>query len=502
MQLLPILLVLAPLSSSAPEPLSLDALFGLLADKHPLFTKETLKSDGERAAQRSHLGTQDWNLQARPTIAYSEPDASNPFAGDKAGTLGFEASAERVLWSTGGRFRANISSNYTHQRFAEIAESDTQLPPGTPDPSTLLPPGLENFVQLGVGVSYSHPLMQNLGGTLDRLPFELSGFNIARVELEAAENKEALLLDIGLRYLDWVFLNEQQKLMKARLKLAQRSLRLVLKRHKANLVDKVDVLRADDSVQIAKQSLVWTKARSKAKQSELAVLTQEPKIYNQAPSYPLYEVHDLPDADSAITSLKESSRLVQTLNTVRSQLERQHAGIEETLEPQLFVTVGAGVTHDIAGYVDDTSENDLRPDVYALLNFQYPLGNTTAEADADGTRLKIMQVQEEVKEVELSLEATARSLLIQLKDLQEVLRLNELQIKSAQRKTQEESKLYKRGRSMLTFVLQSQDGEQSAKLARAETAATYQKLFLQYQALTDALLKQHQSTPAPPQEEP
>ena len=43
MQLLPILLVLAPLSSSAPEPLSLDALFGLLADKHPLFTKETLK---------------------------------------------------------------------------------------------------------------------------------------------------------------------------------------------------------------------------------------------------------------------------------------------------------------------------------------------------------------------------------------------------------------------------------------------------------------------------
>ena len=407
---------------------------------------------------------------------------------ERAGTVGFEASAERALWSTGGRLRANVSTNYTHQRFASTDASTQALPPGALDPSTLLPPGLENFVQLGVGVSYSHPFMQNLGGTLDRLPFELSQFSIDRVQLEAAENKENLLLDIGMRYLDWVYLKEQEDLMQARLKLAQKSLRQVIKRRRANLVDKVDVLRADDSVQIAKQSLVWTKARLKAKQAELAVLTQDPKLYQLEPDYPLYKLHSLPEPDAATAALKDSSRLIQTLNTVRAQLEKHRSGLEETLEPKLFLTVGAGVTHDIAGYVDETNESDLRPDVYALLNFQYPLGNTTAQAEADGKQLQIMQITEEIKEVELSLEATARGLLIQLQELEEVLRLNDMQIKSAQRKTQEESKLYQRGRSMLTFVIQSQDGEQSAKLSKAETAATYQKLYLQYRAVTDKLL--------------
>ena len=314
MQLLPILLVLTPLATPSPAPLSLEVLFEMVSQSHPLFTKEDLKRDTERAAQRAHLGAEDWTLKASPTLAYREPDASNPFAGERAGAIGFEASAERSLWSTGGRLRANVSTNYTHQRFAATDDSAQTLPPGAIDPSTLLPPGLENFVQLGMGVSYSHPLMQNLGGTLDRLPFELSQFNIDRVQLEAAENKESLLLDIGMRYLDWVSLAEQQKLMQARLKLAQRSLKQVIKRRRANLVDKVDVLRADDSVQIAKQSLVWTKARLKAKQAELAVLTQDPTLYQLEPGYPLYKLHALPKLSMRLRS--ESDKLASMIDSI------------------------------------------------------------------------------------------------------------------------------------------------------------------------------------------
>ena len=91
--------------------------------------------------------------------------------------------------------------------------------------------------------------------------------------------------------------------------------------------------------------------------------------------------------------------------------------------------------------------------------------------------------------MELDLESSMVSLLIRIVELEKVLALNRAQIESAEEKTEEELKLYNRGRSQLTFVIQSRDNEQNARLSLAENAALYHGLILQYRALLDELLK-------------
>jgi hypothetical protein len=78
-------------------------------------------------------------------------------------------------------------------------------------------------------------------------------------------------------------------------------------------------------------------------------------------------------------------------------------------------------------------------------------------------------------------------LLTQASQLETVLQLNQEQIESAERRTAEELKLYDQGRGELTFVIQSQDSEQAARLTYAVNALTYHKLLLQLQEITDQL---------------
>ena len=89
----------------------------------------------------------------------------------------------------------------------------------------------------------------------------------------------------------------------------------------------------------------------------------------------------------------------------------------------------------------------------------------------------------------LELEAALVNTRIRIDELAEVLRLNREQIVSAREKTGEELKLYGQGRGNLTFVIQSRDSEERAKSTYAENALTYQKLVIQYLALTDDLYR-------------
>ena len=77
---------------------------------------------------------------------------------------------------------------------------------------------------------------------------------------------------------------------------------------------------------------------------------------------------------------------------------------------------------------------------------------------------------------------------IQIQELERVLALNQEQIESAKAKTGEELKLYNQGRGELTFVIQSQDSEQNAKLTYAQNGLTYHRLIVAYRALLDELL--------------
>ncbi|UCF78361.1 MAG: TolC family protein [Candidatus Eiseniibacteriota bacterium] len=456
------------------QAVTLEAFLEAASKNHPLFAKEAMSVEIEETRRQRYLGAEDWVITSSPYFLHQKPVGSSAFASERVDLLSLNAGAERAFWRTGGRLSVSVSSDVADQRFPEI-----ELP------GFSIPLGPERFYQHRIYAIYSHPLLQNYRGKLDRLEYELAEYAVDLSAIQSLEEQEGFLLDLGARFLEWTLLSEQSRIAADRLRLAEEQLQQTERRRRANLIDEVDVLRAEDAVRIARQSTMLIESQWKSKQAELAVLAVWQEIYYAAPEYDLYELADLPSPEQAVSVLTVRSRLLRTLATLREQLLHQRAGLVEAARPQLFLNVGAG----LQGGEDEFGESLLldKPDLLVGAELRVPLGNRTARTDIQVSDLQLERLELEMGQVALDLEAGVSSLLIQIEELRAVLALNLEQIESARKKTEEEERLYNQGRGELTFVIQSRDNEESAKLRYAQNAATYQQLVLHYRALMDEL---------------
>jgi outer membrane protein TolC len=458
--------------------ITLPELIESVQKNHPFFAKESLTSEIELKAREGYLGAKDWVVRSSPYYVYQEPVSSGLGVPSKLHNVGGDIAVEKMLWNTGGRFSVSWSTSYNDQTVADIV-----IPMPTGD--IVIPVGPSSFYTNKAYLTYTQPLMQNFGGRLDRLEYELSAYTVDILDLQAQENQEAFVLDLAGIFLDWVLLIEQQRIARERLALSQEQLQQIKRKRAAYIVDRVDVLRAEDAVRISEQSIVLIESQLEAKRAELAVLAQNEGLYNEQPDFELYRIDTLPEPEKAVATIKENSKILMALRTRREQLEYLINGYEEMKRPQLYLSVGAGMQ---GGHEDFSESFDLdKPDILIALDLRYPLGNRKARADILKTELEIKQLDENIQSIELEFEAGVKNLLIVIKKMEEVLKLNEEQIASAQAKTAEEIKLYNQGRNLLAIVIQSRDNEEQARLSYAQNAATYHKLILQYRALMDEL---------------
>jgi outer membrane protein TolC len=456
----------------------MDAFLESVRAEHPLFAREELSPQIQMRDQDRYLGSQDWTIFATPYYAYQEFLATSAFSPEKAQMVGASLGLEKMFWGTGGRFAVTWSTDYTDQTIPDI------VIPFVPDP-IVIPSGPSEFYQNRAYLTYTQPLLQNMGGRLDRLSYELAEYSIDFTEIQAAENEEGLILDLGTRFLDWVLLTEQMRIARERLDLAEEQLGQIKRKRAANLVDRVDVLRGEDAVREASQGIVLIESQWKSKQAELAVLAQSDELLQTNPQFDIYSTETLPSPDEAVARMKEKSRILNGLTTRRRQLEYLRTGYDETSRPQLYLSIGAGLQ---GGDEEIGSSFEMdKPDVLVALDFRYPLGNRTARADLAKTELEIEQLVHDIEDVTLDLEAAVRNLLILIAEFEKVLEIDQERITSAEAKTREELRLYNQGRGILTFVIQSRDSEEQAKLVYAQNAVSYHRLVLQYRALMDEL---------------
>ncbi|NIO28031.1 MAG: TolC family protein [Candidatus Latescibacteria bacterium] len=458
------------------QTINIDTFLDLAQRNHPFFIKEAMQAEIERKNRQRFLGAQDWVLSSTPTYVHQKPITTSAFAPTTLDIFTVGATAEKAYWRTGGRFSVEWSSQVTDQTIPDIIIPTIGR----------IPTGPSRLYQHGISVAYSQPLLQNKWGRLDRLEYELGKYNIDFAQLQALENQENFLLDLSIRFLDWALLTEQIEIARERLRLAEEQLDQTTRMRRANLVDEVDVLRAEDATRIAKQNIVLLESGWKAKQAELAVLSKSTDLYGQSPEFDLYALKRLPTADEAVSQLRLKSRLLQVLLVRKQQLEYQREGFVEISMPQLFLNIGAGLQEGENEFGESLGLD--KPDIFISLAFSYPLGNRTALADIKTTDSQIRQLEEDIKSIELDLESASRNLLIQINELEKVLALNLEQIESARQKTAEEQKLYDQGRGQLTFVIQARDNEENAKLTYAQNAKFYHELILQHRALLDELL--------------
>ena len=458
------LLMLVSLGCFA-QTITLTEFLDLAKENHPFFKKEKLAAEIEKKESESLLGSKDWLASISPYYDHLGEVSASSYMADKINRFGLSTGLQKSIWATGGSFGLSVSSGYSR--------------------SELLPSGTSEAYTHGIGLSYTQPLLQNLGGKLNRLKYELSGYTVSFTEVQVLENQETFVLDLALSFLGWVQIHEEIKIAEERFNLAEEQLEQIQKRYNSNLVDRVDVLRGQDALRTAEQGLLQLNSLWRAKQAELAVIAQSAELYGKSPVFDLYGLEELPGIEESVIGLKKQSRLLQTFDILKEQLVCSRDGLIEQKRPQLNLSFSGSLNGS-----DEEIGKSLeisKPDASLLLEFSTPLGNRGIKSGIEKVDLQIKKLQEEKRDIEITLEATLRNLLIRIVDMENILKLNQAQIESAREKTSEEIKTYNQGRGQLTFVIQSRDNEQNARLGYTGNAALYHTLLLQYHALLDEL---------------
>jgi outer membrane protein TolC len=438
-----------------------------LRETHPLFEREELTARIEQEEQNSYLGAEDWTVFS--SVSYSHEEPAIAIAGpDRTDALSVHGGVERLFWRTGGRLSASFSSSW----------SDMSI-----DPAFGFP---ESFYGNQIEVAYAHPLVKNRSGFLDRLQFELKQFDIDFSEVQALENQEDFLAVWAVRFLDWVLLTEQRRIVAERLSLSEEELVRTKRKREANLVDEVDVIRAEDAVRISTQNQVLVESQWNAIRAELAVLAQDESIYEASPAFDLYEVVELPAFEDAMSEWRGASRILESLTIRLEQLAYARQGFVEQSRPELWLVAEVN-TKNSDESIGESFAMD-KPDAAVSLQFSVPWGNRAAKSQIAKTDLEIAQLEELLDEITLGVESAAANLYVQITEMADVLVLNREQIESARQKTEEELNLYNQGRGDLTFVIQSRDNEENAKLTYALNALSYHTLVIEYRSLLDQLL--------------
>jgi outer membrane protein TolC len=477
---LAVALALLIVSVSAPlRAITMEGYLARVRATHPLFDRERMERDIAERRSTRYLGAQDWSLESGAAFQHVEPLQVTPFDPERIDNVLVDAGGGRAFWGTGSRLSVGWRFDATDQNLPGF------IIPG-PGGGIEVPVGPSTYYRNMLSATWSLPLLRNRGGALDRLEYELSGYDIDLSDVTAIERQEDFVLDVALRFVRWALLEEQRRIAADRLALAEEELDRTRRQRAARLVDEADVLRAQSAVHLTQAVLRNIEAAWESARAALAVLASSDEALGEGPDFDLYEIPaEIPGAAEMEGALVRS-RLVRAIDIQRRQLSRLEAGNAEVARPELALNLsGALLGGDEAMGASFALDH---PDIGVGLELRYPIGNRTAEADLATTRLELRQLAYARGDVEVSLRAGMEGIITQLEGLDEVLALDVQRIETARRKTEEEQLLYERGRGNLTFVIQSRDEEAIARLDYAENAARFHELVLQYRALADELL--------------
>ncbi|MCK5407803.1 MAG: TolC family protein [Candidatus Krumholzibacteria bacterium] len=466
-------------TAAAAQVVTMDEYLERVKTTNPYFRVEKMQKDIAQKESDRYLGRQDWRLNAHSSINHVEPLRTGPFDPDRVDVFVLGAGTERSFWGSGSRLTVDWQTDITDQKIPGFSI------PG-PGGGIEIPIGPPTFYRNILSATWSLPLMQNSGGELDRLEYDLSLYDIDINDVTALENQENYLLDVGSTFIQWALAEEQIRIAEDRLDIATEELDRSERKRTAFLVDEVDVLRSRDALLGTQSALYLIESQWKAVQAELATLADDAEIYQSKPQYDIYDLPGPPEIESFVDHVTRRTRLVRTLEFQLEQIVRLEQGYDDIKKPELALNLRAAL---LGGDEDFTGSFEMtNPDVGIGLVFSYPINNRTATADVEKTRLQIRQLELSIQNTQLSLEAAARTIIVRMRELRDVIDSNIEQISSNKKRTEEEIKLYTQGRNDLTFVIQSRDRVALSELEYAGNAAEYHQLLLQLRALSDELL--------------
>lgn len=458
---------------------TLETFLKELEGKHPFLMSEMLRYDIAAARRDSTTGSADFKFQASADHNYQEAVSidtfSAPISQKTTGKLGIG----KEVWATGGNFSADIQTIYSDSKtspYLDYYNIDSR------------------YAYNQISVAYKQPLLKNRGGFLSSYYYDNEDFTVKMSELISADNMENFNKQQAFSFLDLVMLGKQKDVYAKRLVLSENELKRTEDKFNSGLVDKVDVLRAKDSVRIAKQNLKLVSMKEESTKAKLNVILQSDILEKSSPvetsiteGFISTETHN-----ANKKKLKENSRILKVADLQIQQLK--HSKEKYVQEKKGDLSLYTKYTVKDSDKTFRTAQNFNKQDAQIGVYYSIPWGNREAKSRIKEFDLKIKQAKNSLSEQYLNLKANLDSLYIQIKDTEDVLALNKEQIASAKEKTEEELKLYNQGRTQYTFVISAQDNEQNAQLNYITNLINYKKLVISYLEINDSFyLEYHDS---------
>lgn len=449
--------------------IELDEYIELVKQNHPFFRKEQLAVEVEEARRHTLLPRYEWRYSLMPRYTVRDEPSTSDLFSNMAQVAAMEAGMQRSF-ADGRQVGLSVSTSYTWLQNPPVPTVAEE----------------EHSFRHGLTLSASWPLERNVE-RLARLGYDLQEYTIKAKEIEIQENLESFLVEPATLFIDWAYALELVDIYRQRLELAEEQLQTTNRMYRSNLVDRLDVLRAEDSVRTAQQAIFEYESLAKSIQATLATLCDTQSIYEQRPDFEFYHFTELPTAAAAALRGKDSTRLKEPLLVLVEQLRFQSDAFREREKATLDLFLEAGIYGPQEKIVD--SLRVMYPQASVSLSYSPATGLEQLESERLIIRTQIRELEAEIEALEKTVETNVTSLLIQAAELEKIIELNRQLIDSAEEKAVEEARLYNQGRNMLTNVIQSRDSVQAQRARLVDSFARYHRLIIQYRAVMDQLLE-------------
>ena len=428
-----------------------------LMQTHPYFLQLSLSEKVSLVDQKIARTYADWNIQMGVNESFSAGDDISSRLYKDLYITSYEVSAHRKIANSG----ANLNLKHSWSR------SDKD--------STVLNTNV-------FSLDYVKPLLQNQNGLNDRLAVDIADINLLAKQVSLLEQAESFLASKLTKLVDLALKQELEQLYMFQLELSKQQLDLAEEKFSNSLIDKSSLLQEKDTYVKANQQWLQSSRELNILRQELASLINV-KESEMVVEFDLFKEQPIMRVEPAV--FVKNSRSMQKFDFDKSKLQRRLETYENKTMPSVNLNMGIASQAEDDKYFSSFGNRDFSWNIG--VDVSYPLGVRKESLDVERAEISIAQLDAQRRETEINLEQQVSYLLAQIDLLAELVDISLEQGELANEKVIEEKTKYDNARGQKSLLIAAQKNANLVRLSNVQTAASYQKIIIDYRAATDQL---------------
>ena len=428
-----------------------------LMQTHPYFLQLSLSEKVSLVDQKIARTYADWNIQMGVNESFSAGDDISSRLYKDLYTTSYEVSAHKKISNSG----ANLNLKHSWSR------NDKD--------STVLNTNV-------FSLDYVKPLLQNQNGLNDRLAVDIADIDLLAKQVSLLEQAESFLASKLTKLVDLALKQELEQLYMFQLELSKQQLDLAEEKFSNSLIDKSSLLQEKDTYVKANQQWLQSSRELNILRQELASLINV-KESEMVVEFDLFKEQSVMRVEPAV--FVKNSRSMQKFDFDKSKLQRRLETYENKTMPSVNLNMGIASQAEDDKYFSSFGNRDFSWNIG--VDVSYPLGARKESLDVERTEISIAQLDAQRRETEINLEQQVSYLLAQIDLLAELVDISLEQGELANEKVIEEKTKYDNARGQKSLLFAAQKNANLARLSNVQTAASYQKIIIDYRVATDQL---------------